>query len=259
MEKALSILFLLGFVSLVAGETGPFLLDWRVDGPLTAVCAAAGLAGRLLDSGPDHREWDGATLDPQTVNRFDRWAMSRYSSGLDRGARAFSLASAAAPAVLAFTDSDQWLTIGVMYAQSVILTGGMKNTLKGLVTRNRPYMYFDDPPLSAVEEGDHLNSFPSGHTAYAFNGAVFAGYVFSEYMPESPWKTPVIAGALGAAAVTGVLRLCGGSHFLSDVLAGAAIGSISGFAVPRLHRSRGENPGVSLHPLPSGGMITIRF
>jgi undecaprenyl-diphosphatase len=165
----------------------------------------------------------------------------------------------AAPAVLAAADTGDWLIVGVMYAQSVMLTCGLKNTCKGLVDRNRPYMYFDDPSEEGLESGDRLNSFPSGHTAYAFNSAVFTSRVFTRCFPDSPWKTPVIAGSMGLAVTTAVLRIGSGNHFVSDVLAGAAIGGLSGFLIPWLHETEGSAEWLSVTPLPSGGMVTVRF
>lgn len=185
--------------------------------------------------------------------------MRPYSQGLDNAGTAAQLVTMAAPAVLAAADTRDWLTVGVMYAQSVMLTCGLKNTFKGLVDRNRPYMYFDDPSGEGIESGDRLNSFPSGHTAYAVNGAVFASGVFSRCFPDSPWKTPVIAGSMCMAVTTAVLRVESGNHFLSDVLAGAAIGGLSGFLIPWLHEVEGPAEGLSVTPLPSGGMVTIRF
>lgn len=53
--------------------------------------------------------------------------------------------------------------------------------------------------------------------------------------PDSPWRTPVVAGAYAVAAAAASLRVASGSHFLTDVLAGAALGTLSGWLVPVLH------------------------
>lgn len=237
----------------------PYRLQPGVDGPAGAACAAVLATGFLLGSDAGVTPWNGVPLDETDVNCFDRWAMRPYSQGLDDAGTAAQLVTMAAPAVLAAAESGDWLTVGVMYAQSVMLTCGLKNTLKGLVDRNRPYMYFDDPCEEGIESGDRLNSFPSGHTAYAFNGAVFTSRVFSRCFPDSPWKTPVIAGSIGLAVTTAVLRVGSGNHFLSDVLAGAAIGGLSGFLIPWLHETEDSAEGLSVTPLPSGGMVTISF
>ncbi len=237
----------------------PYRLQPGVDGPASAAFASVLATGFLLESDGEETPWNGVPLDDTGVNGFDRWAMRPYSQGLDDAGTAAQLLTMASPTVLAATDPGNWLTVGVMYAQSVMLTCGLKNTLKGLVDRNRPYMYFDDPSEEGLESGDRLNSFPSGHTAYAFNGAVFTSLVFTRCFPDSPWKTPVIAGSMGLAVTTAVLRIESGNHFLSDVLAGAAIGGLSGFLIPWLHETEGSAEGLSVTPLPSGGMVTLRF
>ena len=63
-------------------------------------------------------------------------------------------------------------------------------------------------------------SFPSGHTITAFSVAVS----LSVFYP------PVLIGLLFCAFSVALSRILLGMHFLSDVLAGAAIGSILGYA-----------------------------
>lgn len=62
------------------------------------------------------------------------------------------------------------------------------------------------------------NSFPSGHTATAFMTATM---LHKEYGWKDPWFS---IGGYTAAAVTGVSRMLNNRHWMSDVVAGAAIG-----------------------------------
>lgn len=93
-------------------------------------------------------------------------------------------------------------------------------TIKPLVSRPRPWLVMEGFE-NLVPEGDP-NSFPSGHTnaAFAFALAVCMA---------APKKWMKIA-AVCAAVVMGLSRLYVGVHFPSDVLAGAAIGSLCGLA-----------------------------
>ena len=93
-------------------------------------------------------------------------------------------------------------------------------TIKPLVSRPRPWLAIEDF-VSLVPEHDP-NSFPSGHTnaAFAFALAVWA-------CAPKKWMK---AAAVVMAAVMGLSRLYVGVHFPSDVLAGAAIGSLCGLA-----------------------------
>jgi undecaprenyl-diphosphatase len=61
-------------------------------------------------------------------------------------------------------------------------------------------------------------SFPSGHTITAFAVAMSLGAFYPEMLP----------GLLFCAASVGASRILLGMHFLSDVLAGAALGAILG-------------------------------
>lgn len=78
-------------------------------------------------------------------------------------------------------------------------------------------------------------SFPSGHVTLAFSYATFTSYVFCKYNPDSKAKLPVCIISYSLACATAVLRVASGSHFITDVLAGAAIGAAIGFAVPYVH------------------------
>jgi membrane-associated phospholipid phosphatase len=106
-----------------------------------------------------------------------------------------------------------------MLAAHVIATG-LKTLLKSNVDRARP--------SRAIEKGHKLknghgaedttlNSFPSGHTA----GAVVAAESIAAELPAAALPARLAAGAVGA------VQLPRGAHYMSDVLAGAAIGWLS--------------------------------
>jgi membrane-associated phospholipid phosphatase len=204
-------------------------------------------------------------LDPSGVNGFDRAFMFRYSATQDHVADAGEVASFLVPATLAFAaPTSDWGEIALMYAGSTALALGSRFALKELVSRDRPYMYFDDPPADKIAEGDGNRSFPSGHAIVAFNGAAFTATVFAMKYPDSPYRWPVTAAAYTLATATAVLRVTGGSHFATDVAAGALIGSLTGFAVPfaylKFREARGNaDTGVNFAPLPSGFIVSIRY
>lgn len=231
------------------GKSGVFTLDPVYDG----IIGGGGLAltGGLFiyDFFAPVPEFDGVVLNKDEVNTFDRWAMQPYSKSLHMTGTVTEMLSMAAPLALFVTDKSEWGIWAVMYAESVLWANGLKEALKFSVSRARPYMYFDGAPEDKIKDGDYLKSFPSGHTTMAFNGAVFASYTFSKYFPESKWKIPVIAGSLTLATATAVQRVLSGNHFVTDVLAGAAIGSFTGFIVPFLHTlPKRENLEVAVAP-----------
>jgi len=86
--------------------------------------------------------------------------------------------------------------------------------------------------VTAVPRPDtgERNSFPSGHTATAFAAATFMA---KEYGHLSPWYT---VGAYTAATSVGVMRILNNRHWISDTLAGAAVGILSTNLVYLTHR-----------------------
>ena len=179
--------------------------------------------------------FDGQLLDKETVNPVDRFFMQPYSNGLHWAANCTVGLELISPVILATTGTDQWLTIGTMYAEAFLLSYGIKDLTKTIVNRPRPYMYFDGYPQKKVEDGDWCKSWPSGHSTNAFLGATFTSYVFCKYFPDSPWRYGVIGTSYAIAVVTAGLRMASGNHFLTDVITGAIIGSACGFIVPYLH------------------------
>ena len=100
---------------------------------------------------------------------------------------------------------SSWGRMLVSDAFSAAIMAGAVNGIKYSVGRLRP-------------DGSRHNSFPSGHTATAF---MTASLLHKEYGWRSPWFS---IGGYTAAAVTGVSRICNNRHWLSDVVAGAAVG-----------------------------------
>ncbi len=74
-------------------------------------------------------------------------------------------------------------------------------------------------------DGSANNSFPSGHTATAFNNATL---LFLEYRKSNIWYAS--SGFLFATA-TGALRVANNRHWSGDVFAGAGIGMSIGIIV----------------------------
>jgi undecaprenyl-diphosphatase len=91
--------------------------------------------------------------------------------------------------------------------------------LKDLVGRKRPYETVLEPePLLRADIGQ---SFPSGHAATSFAGAVLLAYFFPRLAPAF----------LALAALVAFSRVYVGAHYPADVLAGAAVGTLVAFLV----------------------------
>lgn len=90
--------------------------------------------------------------------------------------------------------------------------------LKALVERDRPYVAYPGMITNRYPEGDVYGwSFPSGHSA----GSAALATSLSLCYPE--WY--VIVPSVGYALWTGFARMNLGVHYLTDVLAGYAVGA----------------------------------
>jgi membrane-associated phospholipid phosphatase len=200
-----------------------------------------------------------AGLDKKDVNMLDRSLMFSYNKPLDTISDYSVYGLLLLPALsLAgnIKDEKAWLTYGIMYAEAFCLTFGTKDLLKNAIIRYRPYMYSGSIPDGMTD--DYYNSFPSGSTALAFLSAGFLSATFSAEYPDSKWKIPVIAGAYTLAAGVTACRIVSGSHFLTDVLVGAAIGSLYGWGVPILHKRQNGN-NLSFNFTGNGFIASLRF
>jgi undecaprenyl-diphosphatase len=86
--------------------------------------------------------------------------------------------------------------------------------LKSTVDRQRPYETLAEAdPLLRASVG---NSFPSGHAATSFAGAVILAYLLPRALPA----------LLVLATLVAVSRVYVGVHYPLDILAGAALGAL---------------------------------
>ena len=228
------------------GRGDVFAVDGLKDGLIFGSGVLLSGGDLLLDNVLEFNraEYDPAKVyDKDDVNALDRIFMNSYSKKLDRAGDISLVAAMAAPAVLLATDKDEWFTVGVMYAETLLIANGIKELTKLCVTRARPYMYYDPStyPEDDLEDGDFANSFPSGHSTMAFAGATFASYTFSKYFPDSPYRYAVTGGSYALALATAALRIKSGNHFMTDVMTGAALGTAVGFLVPWLHTFNTKN------------------
>ena len=122
--------------------------------------------------------------------------------------------------------------------QASALTGLTTRGIDRLVARERPDVdpCTEDPNYHEMCFKGANSSFPSGHTSGAFTGA---GLVCAHhlYLPlyGHPAADLAACGVSGAMAISvGLLRMHADRHYLTDVLAGVAIGTLSGFAMPVL-------------------------
>jgi membrane-associated phospholipid phosphatase len=193
----------------------------------------------------------------------DRWLEPRktplYFSRLDGGATPAAwenpgwtvhvAALGLGASMIAGGEASRWYHAKGL-AQALATSSLVVSVVKPLVGRHRP-----DWAEGLTESGD-VKSFPSGHTTTAFAVATYAalylhGRVFDDN--TSGWaKGAAYTGIfLGASLVAGE-RVYHARHHLSDVIAGAVIGSASSYAMFRFQDYRFRN-----RALPDGGGLQI--
>lgn len=136
----------------------------------------------------------------------------------------------------------------LVVSEAVLLSVDLNQAVKSGVGRIRPSAWAE----GRLEGTASNRSFYSGHTALAFSLASAAGTVATiRGYRSAPWVWVI---GMSLAAGVGYLRVGADAHWVTDVLAGAALGGAVGFAVPwTLHRPRdGEGSGVQVLPAPGG-------
>ena len=183
-------------------------------------------------------------LNRADVNAFDRGATYLYSSRYDKFSDVTLAGNAAVLGLLTIAGKpmrQDVKTVAVMYVETLLLANGIERTVKGITQRTRPFVYNPNVPLDEKTTRDARQSFFSGHATNAFATAVFTGEVFRHYFPDSKLKPVVWVGSLGLATATAVLRYEGGLHYPTDLLAGAAFGSLVGWGIPKLHEVKNRS------------------
>ncbi|WP_332369524.1 phosphatase PAP2 family protein [Spirosoma telluris] len=184
------------------------------------------------------------TLNSADVNAFDRKATSHWSSGADKLSDVTLAGNFALAGLLTIGTKpmrQDIKTVGVMFIETMLIANGIERTVKGITQRTRPFVYNPSAPLDEKITRDARQSFFSGHATNAFATAVFTSEVFRHYFPDSKLKPVVWVGSLGLATATAVLRYEGGLHYPSDLLAGAAFGSLVGWGIPKLHEVKNKS------------------
>jgi membrane-associated phospholipid phosphatase len=122
--------------------------------------------------------------------------------------------------------------LGREVIRAVLVSGAITAVTKGVVGRARPFAAPGDPDMFSPGHGftnGSLASFPSGHTSAAFATATVLARELGVAHPEARWiVNPLL---FGGATFVGFSRVYDRQHWPSDVIAGAALGAITGFEV----------------------------
>ncbi len=144
-----------------------------------------------------------------------------------------------------------FLKLGLMFIQIQLMYPIVTQTINPLVARKRPFFYAEEEDMAERQSAWAQISFVSGHANFGCAFAVFFANCYSDYYPKSKWKPYVWIASLGLATGTAIFRVAAHQHFPSDVVAGAATGSLLGWFVPFIHKKKKDR--VALAPLVTRG------
>lgn len=228
------------------------------DAWLAPVSAVSAVGALLLDAQTQPLTVDEIErLDVLSVPAFDRPA-TLFSSPTIRTASDISLIVAVVTPMLVLPEfNNDFLHLVGMYAETIALAGSLPSYAKAF-GRIRPITYNTDAPMELRLSPDMRRSFFSGHAAVSMAAGVFLATVYENHRPGTAMAKAMWVGGVGIGLVTGALRVFSGMHFPSDVLVGAAVGAVVGYAVPKLHEQITEIRTISPASAPPP-MFTLRF
>ena len=139
-------------------------------------------------------------------------------------------------------DDRETAALGLHGLEAIVAGSLVAGVIKSAVGRARPYLDVTKPHDLGFMRGlgdRRYRSFPSGHTVAGFAAATVVTAETRRWWPDSQWY--VGPAMYGGAALIGASRMYTNNHWASDVVMGAAIGTVAGLIIDRYHRKNPDN------------------
>ena len=159
--------------------------------------------------------------------------------------------------------NDALSRLGFISGEAIVASAAVTNVIKIGGGRQRPsHAGTGDSDDFTFGHGysEGYASFPSGHATAAFATATVLTVESSHWSASSArWVGPV---AFGSAALVGASRMYSNAHWMSDVIAGAGVGTVTALEVERLNALHPANRleriflGAASHLAPDGNGAT---
>lgn len=244
--------------------------DLKLDLPALGALAVVTVGFRLMRDNlePSHcRICDGP--EGKDVNAIDQWFRDalRQRDIIPANYTSYILAFGMAPLagagltiLAAAMDNrmDEAVVDVVAVAEGGFTSMLTTEILESLTLRERPYVHAmadADERNAEIAKTGAFHSFPAGHVVEAFGTATAAGVVASMRGYRLAPVVWIVGMAIGAA--TAYTRMAADRHYFTDTLAGAAIGTVTGGAVPLIFHGRKQEKMPTLMALPTQGGVML--
>jgi membrane-associated phospholipid phosphatase len=151
---------------------------------------------------------------------------------------------------------DSWIV-----ANTFLLTSALGDYTKHLVARERPafHHHIEGQTEFSSYPKERNKSFFSLDTAWAFS--IVSSAATLAHLRGYSSRNYIMLGGGALALGAGTLRIVGDAHWTTDVLAGAAVGTAIGIAIPvLLHGRRStEASSVAIAPLDRASGVSLSF
>jgi len=239
---ALSVIFYFSSSFSQSTQNEPFELSFGKEAAIIGAGAAAGVTALVIMLNNDKLTENGIdSLKPEDVNKFDRIAIGSYQEDVPGDALLYGSFFIPVTFLTYEQTREDFGILSLMYGEVVLLNAGINGLVKGLTTRNRPFVYDDESPLEQKYKVDARHSFYSGHTSMTASNSFFTARVFTEYLTDNTAKVLIWSAAALIPAVTGFSRVNTHNHFPTDVIVGYIVGAAIGYLIPELHKYENEN------------------
>lgn len=258
--SALAILCILVFQN--SGAQDNYDLDFKRESVLLAsglITLGSGL--HISNSQRPLSQNEIAGLDASNIWSVDRFAtrnVSQYSATLSDIGLVVALSG---PALILGSKErrrDFW-KIALIGIETIGINTGLTYLAKGLTNRTRPYVYHPNGDIFDKQANDSRQSFFSGHTSIAASSTFFTAHILSTYVQSKKYRRVLWISAATIPAFVATTRVTAGKHFLSDVTVGYAVGALTGYFIPELHKSSRKKSAFEIRPCFSGAQLVYKI